>query len=87
MGETLLPVPAGFNRSQRVESHADRLTGDPSVVLLREVLERSGIVSWTTARLKDTCPSGRRHHDLASLIQTAVSLAAQGFLRKLRLAG
>ena len=53
MGETLQPVIPGFNRSLRVESRADRLTGDPGAVLLREVLERSGIVSWMTARLND----------------------------------
>ena len=46
MGETLLPVTTGFNRSLRIESRADRLTGDPGAVLLREVLERSGIVPW-----------------------------------------
>lgn len=40
MGETLQSVIPGFNRSLRVESRADRLTGDPGAVLLREVLER-----------------------------------------------
>jgi hypothetical protein len=48
MGETLQPVIPGFNRSLRVESRANRLTGDPEAVLLREVLERSGIVLWMT---------------------------------------
>lgn len=51
MGETLQPVIAGFNRSLRIERRADRLTGDPGAVLLREVLERSGIVSWMMSRL------------------------------------
>ena len=53
MGEMLEPVIPSFNRSLRVESRAGRLTGDPGAVLLREVLERSGIVSWMTARLSD----------------------------------
>jgi hypothetical protein len=48
MGETLSPVIPGFNKSLRVESRADRLTGDPGVVALREILESSGIVSWMT---------------------------------------
>ena len=41
----------GFNRSLRIESRVDRLTGDPGVVLLREIVEQSGIINWMTARL------------------------------------
>ncbi len=53
MGETLQPVTPGFNRSLRIESRADRLTGDPGVVVMREILERSGIVGWMTYRMRD----------------------------------
>ena len=70
MGETLQPIIPSFNRSLRVESRADRLTGDPGAVLLREVLERSGIVSWMTARVKDPRRPEDVTHDLASLIRT-----------------
>ena len=79
MGETLQPVITGFNRSLRVESRTDRLTGDPGAVLLREVLERSGIVSWMTARLSDPRRKVDVTHDFASLIRTAVLLTAQGW--------
>jgi len=79
MGETLQPVIPGFNRSLRVEARADRLTGDPGAVLLREVLERSGIVSWMTARLNDPRSTLDVTHDLASLIRTSVLLSAQGW--------
>ena len=79
MGETLQSVIPGFNRSLRVESRADRLTGDPGAVLLREVLERSGIVSWMTSRLNDPRSKVDVTHDLASLIRTSVLLAAQGW--------
>ncbi len=79
MGETLQAVTAGFNRSLRIESRADRLTGDPGVVMLREILERSGIVGWMTARLKDPRRQEDVTHDLASLIRTSVLLAAQGW--------
>ena len=41
MGETLQPVTPGFNRSLRIESRQDRLTGAPAAVLLREILEAS----------------------------------------------
>lgn len=79
MGETLQPVTTGFNRALRVESRPDRLTGDPGAILLREVLERSGIVAWMTGRLTDPRRQVDVTHDLASLIRTAVLLAAQGW--------
>lgn len=52
IGEALQPLTPGLNRSLRIESRWDRLTGDPGAVPLREILERSGIISWMIARLK-----------------------------------
>jgi len=34
-----------FNRSIRIEARPERLTTDPGAVLLREIMERLGIVS------------------------------------------
>ena len=79
MGETLQRVTPSFNRSLRIESRTDRLTGDPGAVVLREVLERSGILGWMTARLKDPRSQVDVSHDLASLIRTCVLLSAQGW--------
>ncbi len=63
MGETLSLVAPRFNRSLRIESRAERLTGDPGAILLREVLENSGIVGWMTDRLSDP----RRPQDVTQL--------------------
>ena len=79
MGETLQAVTPRFNRSLRVESRPDRLTGDPGAVLLREVLEASGIIEWMTGRLVDPRRQEDVTHDLASLLRTMVLLAAQGW--------
>jgi hypothetical protein len=79
MGETLSLASPRFNRSLQIESRPDRLTGDPGAVLLREVLEASGIVPWMTARLNDPRSQADVSHDLASLIRTGVLLAAQGW--------
>ena len=79
MGETLQPVSPRFNRSLRVECRQDRLTGEPGAVLLREVLEASGIVGGLRARLKDPRRQADVLHDLPSLLRTAVLLAAQGW--------
>ncbi|MCO8146705.1 transposase [Rhodovulum tesquicola] len=79
MGETLSPVAPRFNRSLRIESRAERLTGDPGAILLREVLENNGIVDWMTDRLADPRRPQDVTHDLASLLRTAILLAAQGW--------
>ncbi|MBW6493914.1 MAG: IS1380 family transposase [Burkholderiaceae bacterium] len=79
MGETLQPATPRFNRSLRIESRAERLTGDPGALVLREILENSGIVTWMTERLSDPRRQEDVVHDLASLIRTSVLLAAQGW--------
>ncbi|REC58253.1 IS1380 family transposase [Rhodosalinus sediminis] len=79
MGETLQPVAAGFNRSLRVESRAERLTSDAGAVVLREIMERSGIVEWMNPQLTDPRRREDVVHDLPSLIRTSVLLAAQGW--------
>ena len=49
MIETFHPVTPSFDRSLRIEIRADRLIGDPGAVVLKEILERSGILGWMTA--------------------------------------
>jgi hypothetical protein len=48
-------------------------------VVLREILERSGIVEWMVPQLSDPRRQENVVHDLASLIRTSVLLAAQGW--------
>ena len=79
MSETLQPVTTSFNRSLRIEHRPERLTGDPGAVVLREVLERSGIMEWMMPQLRDPRRQEDVVHDLASLIRTSVLLAAQGW--------
>ena len=79
MGETVQLFAHRFNKSLRLESREDRLTGEPGAVLLREVIERSGIVTWLTGRLSDPRRQADVVHDLPSLLRTTVLLAAQGW--------
>lgn len=79
MGETLRPVTAGFNRSLSIETRAERLTGDPGAVLLREALDATGIIGWMAARMKDSRRQADVVHDLPSLLRTMVLLVAQGW--------
>jgi len=79
MGKTLQPVSPRLNRSLRIETRADRLTGDPGAILLREVIEGSGIVDWMTARTVDPRREADVTRDLAPLIRSGVVLAAPGW--------
>jgi len=81
MGDSLLPVTMGFNRSLRIESRVDRLTGDPGAVLLREIVAQSGVIGWMTARLADPRSQVDVTHDLASLIRTGQAVGGAGLAR------
>ena len=79
MGETL-PLPtASFNASLSVETRPERLTGDAGAVLVREVMERSGIVGWITERLHDPRQPHLVCYPLADLLRTMLVLFAQGW--------
>ena len=51
MGETLPLFTTSFNQSLSVESRAEHLSGDGGAIVQRELMERSGIISWLMARL------------------------------------
>ena len=51
MGETLSLFRSSFNKSLRIESRPERLTGEPGAMLLREIVERTRIIEWLTERL------------------------------------
>ncbi|GAA0310754.1 hypothetical protein GCM10008966_34080 [Rhodovulum strictum] len=70
--------PARWSANRDPSSPAERLTGDPGAILLREVLENSGIAGWITDRLTDPQRPQDVTHDLASLLRTAILLASQG---------
>ena len=46
MGEALPLLTASINASLSVETRPERLTGDAGAILVREVIERTGIVGW-----------------------------------------
>jgi hypothetical protein len=75
----LRSVTAGFNRSLSIETRAERLTGDPGAVLLREALDATGIIGWMATQMKDIRRQADVVHDLPSLLRTMVLLVAQGW--------
>src|SRR3954466_10198891 len=79
MGETPLPFTTSFNASLSIEARPERLTGDAGAVLVREVIERTGILEWMTARLHDPRPPHLVSYPLAELLRTMLVLFAQGW--------
>ena len=79
MGETL-PLPtASFNASLSVETRPERLTGDAGAVLVREIMERTGIIGWMTERLHDPRQPHLVCYPSADLLRTMLVLFAQGW--------
>ena len=58
MGEVLPMFMPSFNRSLVIEARPERLSSDAGAVLLRELLQRSGIIrGWlpaSTTRVRQT---------------------------------
>jgi len=79
MGEELTLFRAEFNRSLRIESRKERLSGDAGAILLREVMERLGLEAWLEDRLVDPRNTLMVTHPQIELINTAVLLFAQGW--------
>lgn len=79
MGETLPLFSTTFNRSLSVEARPEHLTGDAGAVLLREILERSGMVGWLIERLSDPRQSHLVTYTLADLLRTVLILFGQGW--------
>lgn len=79
MGEELRLFRAGFNRSLRVESRQERITGDAGAILVREVIERLGLGRWLKGRLVGPRNPRLITHPQLELVHTSVLLLAQGW--------
>lgn len=53
MGDSLAQLRFNFNSSIRLEPRPERLTGDAGALLLRETLQKLGIIDWLTKHLHD----------------------------------
>lgn len=67
----------GFNRSIRVETREDRLTGDAGVIIMREVMEKLNIVEWAVNRLHDPRNQKLITHPFEELLRTDLLLLCQ----------
>ena len=68
-----------FNRSIRVEARPERLSADAGVLMMREVMERTGLIDWIDAGFDDLRRANQVTHSLPELLRTQLILLAQGW--------
>jgi hypothetical protein len=80
MGEKTKPlfVPE-FNRSIHIEARPERLTADAGALIVRETMDRLGLIAWLAERLKDPRNPELITHPLEELLRTEILLHAQGW--------
>jgi hypothetical protein len=79
MGEASPMFIPTFNPSLHIEARPDRLSADGGAVLVREMLEQSGIVSWLAERLADPRAQDQIDYQLEELLRTVLVLYGQGW--------
>ena len=73
-----MDAPFSFNRSVRIGSRRDRITGDSGALTGRELLRRSGVVRFLAKGLPDKRDGRRIRHSQRRLARTLLLLAGQG---------
>lgn len=80
MGESQFSIfQPEFNRSIRVEARPQRLSADGGAILLRELMDRSGLSQLLKRHLVDSRDPQRVHHSFPDLVRTWLLLIAQGW--------
>ena len=74
----IMDAPFSFNRSIRIRSRRDRITGDSGALTGRELLGRSRVVRFLAKRLPDMRDGRRIRHSQKRLARTLLLLAGQG---------
>jgi len=78
VGEEGTLFQAGFNHSLKVETRGERLTSNAGAVVLREAMERLGVIEALGRRLKDPRSPEWITHPLSELLRSSLLLLAQG---------
>jgi len=68
-----------FNGALRIETRRERLTGDAGVLMLRELMERTGLIEWLDAHFTDPRHADLITHPMSELLRTTLTLLAQGW--------
>lgn len=68
-----------FNRALRIEARRERLTADAGVFMLRELMERTGLIEWLGENFIDPRQPNLITHPMSELLRTTLTLLAQGW--------
>ena len=68
-----------FNGDIRVEERPERLSADAGALMMREVMERTGLIDWIDGRFNDPRRSDQITHSVSELMRTQLLLLAQGW--------
>jgi len=79
MGETLELFRPSFNRSVVVEARESNQSSDAGLLLVREILERSGLFDFFDEHLLDPRDPDRVIHPLTDQMRALIGLIAQGW--------
>lgn len=82
MSESLPLLSPGFNKSLRVEARPERLTADAGAVILRDILDKTGMVDGLVGAITDPRLAPNVTHQLDDLLRTTLLLTAQGWTRQ-----
>lgn len=79
MGESLEQYRSEFNRSIRFESREERLTSNAGAVMIRDALERLGMLKWLDDLLTDRRNQALITHPMIEMVTSMVCLYALGW--------
>jgi len=79
MGDEQTVLRPTFNGSLRIEGRPERLTGDAGAIVLRETMDRLGMIEWLGERLEDPRNPELITHPLSELMRTEFIRLAQGW--------
>jgi Transposase DDE domain group 1 len=73
------PIRPTFNGSLRIEGRPERLTSESGALILRETVDRMGIVDWLVENLVDPRHPNLVTHPMTELLRTRLFLMAMGW--------
>jgi hypothetical protein len=73
------PIRPTFNGSLRIEGRPERLTSESGAVILRETVDRMGIIDWLAENLVDPRKPHLVTHPMTELLRTRLFLMAMGW--------
>ena len=79
MSETLPQIRPSFNRSLSLEIRPELLSADTGALVQREMMDRSGIIDWSSDRLHDPRHPSSIRYPLSDLLRTRFLLLGQGW--------